>query len=128
MNHCEYCIFPIFTARVAKRAKDVITGICHSVIFGGGEGGVVTWDMVTTPAPLPPPGTWSQHPPPLPHLGHGHNTPAALPPPHLGHGHNTRRPPPHLGHGHNTRPLPPGTMRRRAVRILLQCILVELKT
>ena len=142
----------MFTARLAKRAKVMFSQafVCPSP---GGEGGVATpnasgqhlppppspghghgtwsqqprslppprtwtWDLVTTPPSLPPRhghGTWSQHPPSLPpdmDMGPGHNTP--LPP----NGHGTwsqHHPPPHR------------TMRRWAVRILLECILVKNK-
>ena len=71
----------------------VFTGVCHSVIFGG-EGGVVTWDLVTTPPSLP---SWSQHPPP----SRSQHPPWDLV--------TTPRPPPQdldQGPGHNT-PLPP---------------------
>ena len=70
--------------------------------MGPGHNTPPTWDMVTTPPP-PPPETWSQHPPPSP-------------------------PPPTWDNGHNTRPSPPPdrTMCRWAVRILLECILVDL--
>ena len=127
--------------------------VTHSVQRGGGGGGEVgnTKGHNTT---LPPPGTRSQHlPPPWdqvttpPPPGPGHNTPpswdqATTPPPppktrsqHLppslppppGSGHNTSLPSPPPGPGHNNSlppPPPPGTMRRRAVRILLECILV----
>ena len=73
-----------------------------------------------------PPGHRSQHLPPP--WAQGHNT--FLSPPGLGYNTsltpwaqvtNTSLPP--LGTGHNTS-FPPGTMRRRAVRILLECILV----
>ena len=61
----------------------VFTGVCHSVIFGGGGGQhqwsttspwdqvrtstppPPTWDLVTPPRP-PLPGTWSLQPPPPP--------------------------------------------------------------
>ena len=103
------------------------SGICLSN-SGGGRSGPGTWsqhpppswdlvttplppqDLVTTPPPLPR--TWSQYP-----LGPGHNTPSPPPP---GPGHNTPLP---LGPGHNT-PCAPHAMRRWAVRILLECILV----
>ena len=64
------------------------------------------WDQVWT-APPPPSGTRSgQHPPP----------PGTRSGQHL---------PPLLGPGlDNTSPPPPGTMHGRAVRILLECILV----
>ena len=82
----------------------VFTGVCHSVTKRGGgrcsdlvRGGKV--DVLT----------WSSTPP----LGPGH-----LPPP-LGPGHLP--PPPGPGH---LPPPPPETTRRRAVRILLECILV----
>ena len=94
--------------------------------------------QVTTPPPRtrsqhppPPPRTRSQHPLP-PHPGPGHNTPSPLGPGHNTHpprirpGYNTLLlPPPRVRPGYNTPP-PPGTMRRRAVRILLECILVGL--
>ena len=58
--------------------------------------------------------------PPSP-LGPGHNT--SFPSP-LGPGYNTSLPPSPPGPGHNTSLPPPGTMRRQAVHILLECILV----
>ena len=68
----------------------------------------------------PPPGTRSQHLPPPPLLGPGRNT--SLPPPLLGPGHNTSPPPP----GTRSQHLPPPLRSMgRAVRILLECILVE---
>ena len=66
------------------------------------------WDQITAPAPqttppFPLPGTRSQHLPPLSgqHL-------SSLPPDHV-----------------TTPPSPPRTLRRRMVRILLECILVK---
>ena len=90
-------------------------------------------DQVTTPPSLPPgqhlppsPGTRSQHLPPPPPPGPGFNTSFPLwdqvttPPP----------PPPgtrsqHLPPLWTTPPSPPMAMRRRAVRILLEYILVS---
>ena len=128
----------------------VFTGICHSVIFGGGE--VATWDMVTTPpSPLgpghntslppldqvttPPSSPWDQvttPPPPRP----GHNT-SLLPPgtrsqhlppsplpgtrsQHLPSPRDQVTTPPSPPWDQVTTP-PPGTIHRRVVRILLEC-------
>ena len=80
-----------------------------------------TRDQVTTPPSpppepghntSPPPVTRSQHLPPSPrdHIAtHPPQDQVTTPPPPPGTGHNTS---------------PPGTMRRRAVRIVLECILV----
>ena len=84
-----------------------------------------------TPPPLgpgyihPPPDQVIQHLPPSPR--DQVTTPPSL---SLGPGHNTSSPPgtrsqhlpPRPGHRH---PPPPGTLRRRVVRILLECILVK---
>ena len=86
------------------------------------------WDQVTTPpsprdqVTVPPPwdqvkhfpSPWTRSQPPPPPRDQ------VITPPSSGPGHNTSLPP---RPGHNTFP-PPGTMRRRAVRILLECILV----
>ena len=112
-----------------------------------------TWDQARTSTPPsgpgqniyppPPPGTRSEHLPP-PHLRLGHSTPPPPhtwdlvtppppPPPHLRLGHSTPPPPPETWSLHPTPPPetwslhptpPPQTTRRRAVRILLECILV----
>ena len=90
---------PIFTARVAKRAKVMFSQACVTSTLGGGggRGAQHQWSTTSLPPSLPP--------------GPGHNT--SLPP-------HTRTRSQHL-------PLPPpGTMRRRAVRILLECILVSI--
>ena len=86
--------------------------------------------------PLPPPGTRSQHLPPL--LGPGHNTSPPLwttaPTPPLPLSGQQHLPLPPSGQQHlppppwttAPTPLPPLTVNGRAVRILLECILVGL--
>ena len=113
----------------------VFTGVCHSVTEPGGGGG--RWatpkvyhlpprtrsqhlpppppDQVTTP--LSPPGDQVTTPPSLPPWDQV-TTPPPPPPPR---DQITTPPPPR---DQVTTPPPPGTMRRRAVRILLECILV----
>ena len=128
----------------------VFTGVCHSVTEGGGrEGGVNqghghntppppqtwTWDLVTTPPSLSPPrhghGTWSQHPPPPPTWTWDLvTTPPSLPPPRTWTWDLVTTPPspPQTWTWDlvTTPPsLPPRTIRRWAVRILLECILVS---
>ena len=125
----------LITARVAKRAKVIISQACvTSTPGGGGEGGVDQGPGHNTPLPPPdmvttPP---SLHPPPPP--GPGHNTSLPPSPPRLGHNTPSPRtwsqhplpsrtwsqhppppidlvttpPPPPRGHGHNTS-LPPAT-------------------
>ena len=89
--------------RPRSEASDsyIFTGICLSNSRGGGEVGNHGPGHNTS---LPPPGHRSQHPPPRAQV--------------------TTPPSPFWGTGHNTSLPPPGTMRRRAVRILLECILV----
>ena len=100
-----------------------------------------TWDLVTTPPSPPPPRTWTWDLVTTPPSPHGHGTWSQHPPPPHGHGTWSQHPPPSpwtwdlvttppslpmdMGPGHNTPPIP-RTMRRRAVRILLECILVKL--
>ena len=143
----EKCYHHHFTTRVAKRAKVMFS---QAYVTHSGQRGVIgevgdtkghtppprdqvatspsPQDQVTTPphlnqvtTPPPPPGpdhnipprTRSQHlPPPWDQV----TTPPPLEP-----GHNTSLPP-----QARTQHLPPpqGTMRRRVVRILLECILV----
>ena len=103
-----------------------------------------TWDLVTTLSfpldmdmgpghntPLPPGhghGTWSQHPPlPSPPPGHGHGTWSQHPPPPWTWTWDlVTTPTSPSGHGHGTwlQHPPHRTMRRRAVHIILECILV----
>ena len=123
----------------------VFTGVCHSVTKWGGGGGQHQWST-TCPPPGPgqniypprgpgqniyplPPRTRSEHLPPLP-PGPGQNIypppppetrsehlppPIYPPPPPPPETRSEHLPPP---------PLPTETTRRRAVRILLECILV----
>ena len=125
----------IFTARVAKRAKVMFSQafVCPSP--EGGEEVTMgldhhhpppTWDLVTTPHP--PPGNWSPPPCPPPQPGTWSPPPAPpgtrsppLPPPHLELAHHHHPPPPP---GTWSPPPPPHPVKRRAVRILLECILV----
>ena len=96
----------------------VFTGICLSN-SGGGEVGN------TKGHNTPPPRTRSQHLPPPPPLGPGHNTSGQhLPPPygqHLPPPLWTTPPSPLSG---QHLPLPPGTMRRRAVCIYWNAFLL----
>ena len=102
----------------------VFTGVCH--FNSGGRGRWATpmvttpppWDQVTTPAH---PGTRSQHLPPPPPLGPGHNTP---PPPRDQATTPPSSPYPRTRPPHLPPPPPPGAMHRRAVRILMERILV----
>ena len=107
----------VITARVAKRAKVMFSQAC---VTSTQEGWAIpkvyhlppsSW--TTPPSPPPPRSDQVTTPPPLARVK-GHNT-SSLPPP-----------PPTLARvkGHNTSLPPPGTMRRSAVRILLECILV----
>ena len=105
----------------------VFTGICLSKSRGGGGGGQHQWSTTSPPGPgqniyplpLPPhpqdkvrtsipPRTRSEHLPPPPSWDQVRTS--------------TPSPP---GPGQNIYPLPPETTRRRAVRILLECILVS---
>ena len=94
----------IFTARVAKRAKVMSSQSCVTSTSGGGATPKVYY--------LPPPRARSQHLPPdntsLP-PGQYFPPPWTMPPSPMD---NTS--------------LPHQTMRRRAVRILLECILVDI--
>ena len=125
------CVF--VTARVAKRAKVMFSQVFVILSPNGGGGGRWATLMVNH---LPPPG-WDQV-----------TTPPSLLPPRMRPGYNTSPPPP--GWDQVTTPSPPGsdqittpppplqdktrlqhlpppgTMHRRAVRILLECILVYL--
>ena len=140
--HYFWSDLEVVTARIAKRVKVIIfTGVCHSFCStaGGGGGG-------TKSECLPPPsGTRSEHLPPR--TRSEHLTPPldqvrmSTPSP-LGLGQNIYRPPsgpnqnvyPPSGPSQNVYPLPldqvrmsipsPQTTRGRAVRILLECILV----
>ena len=83
----------------------IFTGVCH-FNSGGGEGGVATPNASGQHLP-PPPRTWTWD---------LVTTPPSPPPP-----------PPRMRPGYNTSlPPSPGAMHRRAVRILLECILVSL--
>ena len=111
-------------------------GRCSDLVRGGGETRSDIYpprDKVRTSTPSPPSGTRSEHlPPPPPLPGPGQNI-YPLPPP--GPGQNicplppsgTRSehlpPPPSQDQVRTSTPFPP-TTRRRAVRILLECILV----
>ena len=114
--HRWYCAH--YRPRSEASEGYVFTGVCHFNSEGEGE---EEWtrdqvttppfplqDQVTTPPPLPPPPPRDQvTTPPSPLLGPGHNT----------------SPPPPPSWDQVTTPPPPGAMRRRAVRILLECIL-----
>ena len=104
----------------------VFTGMCHS-FCSTGRGGVQHQRPLdnTSPHPgtrsqhLPPPGTRAprtrSHLPPPDHAQAGGTHPTGM------RARSLHLPPPPPGPGHTS--LPP-TMRRRAVRILLECILV----
>ena len=112
----------------------VFTGVCHSFCSTPGRGG--EWTTVWT---TPPPHLGPGHISPPPRLGPGD---IQQPPPHtwitvwttpppptwITVWTTPPPPPPHLGPGHISPPghnIPPtGSMRGRAVRILLECILV----
>ena len=138
----------LITARVAKRAKVMFLQACvtHSVQLQGGGGG--RWHTKCNMGPgqnvYPPPGTRSECLPPPP-LGPGQNVyppppgtrSECLSPPPPGPGQNVYPPPPPPpwdqvrmstpsppGTRSECLPPPPKTTRRRAVRILLECILV----
>ena len=85
-------------------------------VRGGGEGGQHQWST-------PPPGTRSEHLPPPPPPGPGQNI--YPPPPRDQVRTSTPPPPPGTRSEHLPPPLPPPTTRGRAVRILLECILVR---
>ena len=135
-------MFQVYLYRPRSEASEgyVFTVVCHSFCSMGGRKSATP---KVSGQHLPPPGKVTTPPSPLGHRSQQHqrsldNTSPSprhrsqhLPQP-LGTGDNTSPPP---GPGHNTslpprhRPqhLPPGTTRRRAVRILLGCILVSRK-
>ena len=141
-SRCEWsCTIngkPVRNYRPRSEASEgyVFTGVCHSVTErGGGEVGNINgqpppppslgpgqniyplppWEQVRTSTPSPPPGTRSQHLPPPP-SGQQHLPPTPL--------DNSTYPPPPLW---TTAPTPPPlTVNGRAIRILLECILVTI--
>ena len=115
-----YISVTVFTARVAKRAKVMFLQVFVILSPNGGGGRWAT--LMFNHLPPPQDETRSEHLPPPPRMGPGLNIYA--PPPQDGTRSEHLPHPPKNGTRSEHLPPPTRTMHRRAVRILLECILV----